>query len=590
MNERNPFIVRRGFRKFFIATAAIALAEQLCTAVDMALVGSFVSAEAFAALELVIPFETIFYALMIVISGGGGIIASKLVGEHELKWADGILSTTLFISTAISVLISMVCLLLLDPLVALLSPDASLSIYLKEYLGIYLFNLLPIALYMVAGEIVNVDGKPEIVTGAVLAGCFVDILMDIIFMKCLGLGVMGQALATMCSYLASLGVLMFHLFSSNCTFHLRWKRRPQLSSLRMIFRTGLPYGLPSIYASVLCLVFNYSAFSTGGVNAVYAWGVAYQILALGMLLTDSVSGTVVITMGSMLYGCGDNEGLSYLVGRCLRYAGAVLLVMMLSAILFPDVFTRFFGEDSTVAISSCRTPVRLSVLFLIPYLLSGLKVHTSIAMNRRRMSFLPMLLLFTLSCISIFIFVSFLPSRLFLALPAAGVLYLLLDLVYSKAVRRRHPDWSGFFLIPATAQRHSLYLSIPYTNEGLFDALGKLETYLSECDLSASERNGINICCEEFLMNVVSHNARKDFYFDFYIVEEPYCMRITIKDAGRPFNPVKSFDITAAEAYERGENMHLSLQIINRMCEDLSYNYMYGQNTVYMNFSKIKTI
>lgn len=590
MNERNPFIVKRGFRKFFIATAAIALAEQFCTAVDMALVGRFVSAEAFAALELVIPFETIFYALILLIAGGGGIIASKLIGEHEFKWADGMLSTTLLTSAVLSLLVCVTCFCLLDPLASLLSPDETLAVHLREYLGIYLFNLLPIAAYMVLGEIVNVDGKPEIVTVAVFASCMVDIVMDIVFMGILGLGVKGQALATMCSYITALAVLLFHIFSPRCSFHLRMRRRPLRSSLEMIVRTGFPYCLPVVLVSVLCLAVNYTALAAGGVRAVYAWGVAYQVLALGMLVSDNVCGTVLVTMGSMLHGCGDNEGLGYLAVRCLKYAGAAVAFLVLSVVIFPDFFIRLFGEDSPEAVTSCRIPVILSVLFLVPYLLSGFKVYLSISLHRRKMSVLPMLVLFSLTCLSVFLFASLLPSALFFAFPASGAAYLLLDTADSVISRRRHPDWSRFFLIPSVRDSHSLYLSIPYTEEGLFDALGKLEAYLSECDLSDSGRNGINICCEEFLMNVVRHNAREDFFFDFYILEEHDCMKITIKDAGKPFNPVRSFGETAAQAYERGENMHLSLQIINRMCEDLSYNYMYGQNTVYMNFTKNKSI
>ena len=34
------------------------------------------------------------------------------------------------------------------------------------------------------------------------------------------------------------------------------------------------------------------------------------------------------------------------------------------------------------------------------------------------------------------------------------------------------------------------------------------------------------------------------------------------------------------------EDETLSLRLVNVLCKDLTYNYMYGQNAIFMNFSK----
>ena len=199
-----------------------------------------------------------------------------------------------------------------------------------------------------------------------------------------------------------------------------------------------------------------------------------------------------------------------------------------------------------------------------------------------------MLILYPLVYIFVLLFAIFIPKHLFLSLPIAGLVYIILDSINSVLVRKKHPDWSRFYQIPPSSNIKSMYISIPYTREGLKDALEQLEAFLDECQLPLSLSYGINICSEELLMNIVDFNGhgREDYFFDFSVMEEDDSIKIVFKDAGRPFNPVRKFEKTAAEAYLDGENMHLSLQILNSMCKDLSYNYMYGQNTIYMSFPK----
>lgn len=566
----------------------LAATEQICQTIDMILAGRFVSADAFAALELVLPYESFITAILMLLIGGAGVVASQLIGEQEFERSNKVLSNSFVLTTAVTVVIALLSALFLNSLVKFLCADPELAEYVREYMAVYIPTLPLIAAYTALSEIINVDGKPEVATFAVILSCVVDIILDIILMGFLDMGVTGLAVATLFSYLTPILVFIAFMLLNRCAFKFTFKLEEVFSEIRSVFQAGVPYSLPYLLTSIFCLLLNGAALYAQGQEGVYAWGVGYQLLSIGIMLVDSIYGTILVTMGSMLHGCGDNEGLGILAERCTLFCAAAVAIVILPAFVMPGAVASLFGEDSTEVLHSSRWPIIFSVLFLIPYTLCCLKAYLAQALSRNKLSSIPMLILYPLVYIFVLLFAIFIPKHLFLSLPIAGLVYIILDNINSVLVRKKHPDWSRFYQIPPSSNIKSMYISIPYTREGLKDALGQLEAFLDECQLPLSLSYGINICSEELLMNIVDFNGhgREDYFFDFSVMEEDDSIKIVFKDAGRPFNPVRKFEKTAAEAYLDGENMHLSLQILNSMCKDLSYNYMYGQNTIYMSFPK----
>ena len=588
MNERNPFIVKRGFRHFFSATIVLALVEQICQVIDMVLAGRFVNADAFSALELVFPYELFITSVLILLTGGAGVIASQFIGEQEFEKSNRVLSNALVLSLTVTAAITLLSLIFIDTLIRFLCADIELAGYIKEYLIVYIATLPLIAAYTALSEIINVDGKPEVATFAVVVAVTADVLLDIILMGMFDLGVTGVAFATFFSYLIPVLIFVIYFLLKRCSFKFMFKIREIFTDFKSVLRSGVPYSMPHLLTSVFCLLFNGAALYALGQEGVYAWGTGYQIMSIGIMIVNSIFGTILVTMGSMLHGCGDNEGLGILAKHCLTFCAISISAVIIPVIIFPGAVASLFGEGSTEVLHAIRWPVILSVLFLIPYTLCCLRTSLAQALSEVRLPFAPMLTLYPLTYLFILLFAIFLPEHLFLSLPAAGLVYISLDHIASGMLDKKHRDWMKFFQIPPSGSIRSLYISIPYTKEGLNGSLRQLETFLDGCRISGSLSYAINICSEELLMSIVEHNGhgRENYFFDFSVMEDKDSVKVVFKDAGRPFNPVRKFEKTAAEAYLDGENMHLSLQILNSMCKELSYNYMYGQNTIYMSFNK----
>jgi hypothetical protein len=56
---------------------------------------------------------------------------------------------------------------------------------------------------------------------------------------------------------------------------------------------------------------------------------------------------------------------------------------------------------------------------------------------------------------------------------------------------------------------------------------------------------------------------------------------VTLKDAGKPFDPVKAGKMSDPDIGTKG-NGHLGLRLVTNIIPDISYKYMYGQNTVFI--------
>ncbi len=562
--------------------------EQVCAVIDMILVGNFVSATAFSALNLVIPIESLMTGLVMLFTGGAGIIASRLIGDQNFNGAYRTLTVACMSSLAMAAFFSISGLLLMDDIVTWLSPVPALFSYIRDYLGIYFAGLIPIAMYSVVMLIVNIDGKPDVVFVTVIISCILDIVFDIVFMKVLDLQVVGLALATVMSYVIPVLVLFPYLASRKCSFKFVFSTRGSLGILRDNLSMGLPYSLPYIATCLITLVVNTVVISSLGPYALYIWGAGYQMLSLTIVAMNCIGGTILVIMGSMLVGCHDMDGFHFLVKSCVRMSAVVVGVITLVILIFPRAFLSVFGYDLPDTDNRATYWLYWIVLFAIPYAICCIRVYVSQALDRKLLSVLPLVALFGFTIASLYILSDVSPEILFAAFPVSGVAFFMVDLLAVHFIGRMESYNSRFYLIPASDGLKSKCLSVPYTQEGLNGALVELSAFLDECGIGPAVGVSVNLCCEELMLSVVQNNADKGegYFFDVFVLNDEEEVKITVKDAGSPFNPVRVYRKTAAEALASGEDMDLSLRLLNTMCKELTYNYMYGQNTIYMSFRK----
>ncbi len=589
MESRNSFIISRGFRNYFIFSILFVISEQFCTIVDMMCVGNFAGVDAFSAVSLAIPIENIATGVFMLLTGGAGILASRMIGNQDFKKAYKTLTISASSSVIGAAILTVLAYVFFDNITSIVCQDSALSSYFREYLGIYLLSLVPMGLYNAVILILNIDGKPDVAVSVVAIACVIDILLDVVLMKNLGMGVAGQAMASMISYIVPLMILLPYIASKRCSFKFMWAGDYRWEGVGKNLTAGVPYCLPYIITSLITLFVNSLILSRLGTDALYIWGAGYQMMSTSIMIMSCIGGTILVTMGSMLTGCRDMEGLRILVRKCIMMTVVFVGSLVAVILTLPKLSMAVFGYDLSENDPATVLWIRCIVLFSIPYAVCCIKVYLFQALGRETASMIPILSLFALSLGFLFLAYKFKPEWMFYTLPTSGLLYIVLDIIISYAYHLRHPNLSAYLLIPDADKHKSKYMSVPYTHNGLDSALMELTVFLESCELPPKLTANVNLCCEELMLSIVDNNTDKrdeGYFFDVFVLCDDNDVKVTIKDAGDPFNPVRNYRMSAAGILKTGEDVDLSLNLVNVICQELTYNYMYGQNTIYMSFAK----
>lgn len=563
--------------------------EQVCLSANMIFVGQMVSPQAFAALDLAIPVEGLISALMLLLISGASLPASRHIGNQDFKSAARAITIAAISAVGASILISSLALLNIDFVVSFLSSDAELSYYLKDYLFVYFIQFLPMSLASVFILIAEIYGRPDIASKATIVSCVIDVVLDVILLKFTDLGTAAVAWADLAGYLIQIGLIILFLYQEKSIFRFQFPKckKEWVALGKENIQSGVSYCIPNLNLAFISLVANYLVLNKLGTEALFVWGVAYQVLTIVFMFLDCIGGTVLVTMGSMLVGFGEMDGLKVLVKKCLLATLLTVGPVVALVVAFPELAFALFGENSLENPLLSNKWLRIIVLFSIPYSVCVIKAYLTQTLERRAMSSALFLGFVTLTIGSFALLALFKPEFMFLGLTVAGFAFVFLDLGASIPVRMRHPECRGYFLIPDNKGSEAFYESVPYTYEGLDAVLLDITKYLNGTTVPEALRGSINLCCEELAMSLVKKNIDKGdgYFFDISIVEEDENVKVSIKDAGKPFNPVRSFDAPDGSDMNL-EDETLSLRLVNVLCKDLTYNYMYGQNAIFMNFSK----
>ena len=188
---------------FFLPIWFGTLFQQLYNTADTLIVGNFVGTNALAAVGATGPFVNLLVGLFVGLCSGAGVVIAQSWGAHDPDAVDRQVHTALVLSAAVGALLTVLGLVTAAPIMRLLGtpdeilPDAAL------YLRIYFLGMIPQMLYNMGTNILRAIGDSKRPLYFLIAASLVNIVLDVVFIAVFGWGVMGAALATVLSQVAS---------------------------------------------------------------------------------------------------------------------------------------------------------------------------------------------------------------------------------------------------------------------------------------------------------------------------------------------------------------------------------------------------
>ena len=582
-DKRNSYLVSKALRTFMLASVLASLAQRLATMTDAIVVSNLIGPDAISAINVVTPIITLFPTISILFGIGGSILAAKAMGRRDANEANRIFTTSLIAALACSAVLTVVLFLLTPQIVALVCPrDSRFFDMAVSFMHIMSLSAIPTVLGFTLQSFVKTDGNPRLVMVAVMSSTALNLVLDIVFVKYFGMGIAGSAWGTIICFLFSTSVCLVHFRSTHSSFRIDWSLlKGKLSIVHYplsIIKEGFPASISTLMIGVCVYGFNSIVIHTLGADGMYVWSVCLQLLMLVQLMLGGV-GSSIYSIGGLLVGERDMPGLRILIRRVLVYVGITLLVLMFVVEAWPQAFGNLFGGSDSGMADELHSALRIFALVLLPFALISILNALYQLLGYRTASIVISLGQLAAMVGFVWLFALISPSLLWWGYPASSVALLATVLVVTWMMHLRRPKLAPVTLIPQVTEGEALNFSIRLTEADVAGALGRIDTFLADCQIPHNVAYNVRLCSEELLYNIVRYAVKKHpehHFIDIHIRYAAPLVTVLLKDDGRPFNPLLYSALTDME--------HLGLRLVNGATHDMTYQYMYDQNMVFIKF------
>ena len=334
---------------FTLAVPAITaqVVNMLYNIVDRIYIGHIpeIGTAALTGVGITFPIITLISAFSSLIAMGGAPRASIAMGAHHPERAEQIMGNCLTALLGLSVVLTALFLLFLEPILWAFGASSNTIGYAMEYMGVYVWGTVFVQISLGMKMFIPSQGFAKTSMFTVVIGAALNIALDPVFIFVFDLGVRGAAIATVLSQAVSAVWVMLFLTGRRTTLKvrarcmvLRWK------VLLPVLALGVSPFIMQSTESLLSVVLNTSLLKYGGDVAVGAYTVIASIMqVINLPLQGLTQGAQPIT--SFNYGAGNmdrvRKSVRLLLTCCLTYSCLFWLCMM----LIPQVFIGIFSSD-----------------------------------------------------------------------------------------------------------------------------------------------------------------------------------------------------------------------------------------------------
>ncbi len=360
--------INKQFYNYLGAYILVALSGCLGNVVDGIIVGNLINEDGVSAINLSKPINQFIFTLHLLINAGAGMLVAYALGKNNIDDARRFFSRALMLSTGIGVLLSIVggvaC---PDQTARMLCSNEHILPLARDYMQVLVLGNPAFILMWGLSTMVGVDGKPKLVSVAVIIDNVVNLLLDIVFIQCFGWGIIGSSAATVVGHLVGIAILLSHWWNpANRRLTLTFKLDGLFTSWQRIISQGAPLAIASISLTLLLLSANTIVLSTLGRTGIFAFAVCMNLLQVYNLFLSGTCQTLQ-SLGAIQVGKKNEEGLHTILRRAFRFITAAMAVTCIFVWVFPGMISRLFGADEPAMLSESSHALRIFALSFIPF-------------------------------------------------------------------------------------------------------------------------------------------------------------------------------------------------------------------------------
>lgn len=323
------------------------LAQQLYNTVDSIIVGKYVGDTALAAVGTAGPILNLLIVLFMGIATGASILSAQYFGAKDREQLSRAVGSTIFLTIASGLVMTVVGYFVSPWLVAMVTPPPEVAPGATEYLQIIFIGILGCGMYNILSGVLRGLGDSLNPLIYLVIASLMNIVLDLYFVRVLGMGVAGVAWATIMAQAVSGVLCLIRLVRMRDTVDInRHTLRLNGQLCRRLTGLGLPAGITQAIFSLSAIVVQSLTNSLG--TAVIATSVAVMRVDGFAMMPNFTFGTASTTYTGQNIGAGRLDRIHTGTRDLMKLALGVAGVLVLCILFFGGQLISLFTNTPTV--------------------------------------------------------------------------------------------------------------------------------------------------------------------------------------------------------------------------------------------------
>lgn len=322
--------------------------QQLYNTVDTIVVGRYVGTTALAAVGSTGVVANLTVGIFTGLSSGAVVAIAQRYGARMDEDVRKSVHTAMLLSVIIGAFFTVVGYFLTPWALQAMDTTEDALPGAILYLQIYFLGMIPNVIYNMGTGVLRAVGDAKRPLYFLIAASLCNIVLDLLLVVVFHLGILGVAIATVCSQILSAVLVVLSLMSvkGECFRLVPRQLRFHFEPFKAIMIIGIPTALQSVMYSFSNIVIQ-AAINSFGTNAVAAW-TAYGKMDILFWMTLTAMSQALTTFTGQNYGAGKYDRLKQGVRVSMAMTAGFTVVISAVMVLLARPILSFFTPDPDV--------------------------------------------------------------------------------------------------------------------------------------------------------------------------------------------------------------------------------------------------
>ena len=362
---------------FFLPIAAGTIIQQLYNAVDGLIVGRFVGTNALAAVGgSSAQIINVLVGFFVAMTAGSSVIIGQIYGAGRREDLNRAIGSAVTVMGLFGLVLMALGLIISPGLLRLLNTPAETIEDAVLYLRIYFLGVPFLMVLNMESSILRAVGDSFHPFLFMIAGCVLNIVLDMVFVVLFGWGVAGVAVATVTAQGVNTALLTRQLARQDQEYRLTVRelgvKRVYLSNM---LRLGIPAGLQSSMYSLSNMTIQVAVNSLGTV-VVASWAMSGKTDGFFWAISNAM-GAAITSFIAQNYGAGRTDRVRQCVKQGLIMHFIVTIVVSAGLMLTAIPLLRLLTPDEAVVETTYRV-----MSYFVPFYFTWVLVEVLSAVLR----------------------------------------------------------------------------------------------------------------------------------------------------------------------------------------------------------------